>query len=143
MRAPAGLAGLGGIAAVAAGAGAGELVGALIAPESRPFAVVGGALIDLAPSWAKDAAIALFGTADKIALLVGIGIVAIGLAFLAGWLQARRPHWGVAIVAAFGVGGAVVAATRAGAGPFAWLPSAVAGGVGRGRAVGPHPDAAT
>ena len=129
-RVPTPIAGIGGIAAVAAGAGIGELVGALVAPESRPFAVVGGALIDLAPGWAKDAAIALFGTADKIALLIGIGIVAIGLAFLTGWLQARRPPWGVVLVAAIGVGGAIIAMTRAGAGGLAWVPSAAAGGIG-------------
>ncbi|GAA1924403.1 molybdopterin-dependent oxidoreductase [Microbacterium aoyamense] len=128
MSAP--IAGVAGIAAVAVGAGLGELVGALVAPESRPFAVVGGALIDAAPSWAKDTAIALFGTADKIALLVGIGIVAIGLAFFAGWLQARRPPWGVVLVAAVGVAGAVVATTRADAGSLAWVPAAVAGGIG-------------
>ncbi|WP_439590875.1 molybdopterin-dependent oxidoreductase [Microbacterium sp.] len=128
-RASVPLAGLAGIASVAAGAGLGELLGALIAPESRPFAVVGGALIDAAPSWAKDTAIALFGTADKIALLVGIGIVAIGLAFFAGWLQARRPPWGVVLVAAIGIAGAVVATTRADAGQLAWVPAAIAGGV--------------
>ncbi|MET0812065.1 MAG: molybdopterin-dependent oxidoreductase, partial [Microbacterium sp.] len=124
------IAGLAGVAAVAAGAGVGELVGSLIAPESRPFAVVGGALIDLAPAWAKDAAIALFGTADKIALLVGIGIVAIGLAFFAGWLQSRFPPWGVVLVALVGAGGAIVAVTRADAGELAWVPAATAGGVG-------------
>ena len=57
-----------GIAAATLGAGAGELTAALAAPASSPFAVVGGALIDAAPAWAKDLAIDWFGTADKIAL---------------------------------------------------------------------------
>lgn len=113
--------------AVALGAGLGELVGAIVAPTSSPFAVVGAALIDSAPPWAKDAAIALFGTNDKIALIVGIGLVVLVLAALAGWLELRRPPWGRVVVAAFGAVGVVAAVTREDAGPLAWLPSAVAG----------------
>src|SRR5690606_9838996 len=73
-----------GVASVALGAGVGELVAGMFTPASSPFAVVGAALIDLAPSWAKDAAIALFGTADKIALLGGILLVVLALGALAG-----------------------------------------------------------
>lgn len=119
-----------GVGAVALGAGLGELVGAVVAPTSGPFVVVGGALIDAAPPWAKDAAIALFGTADKIALLIGIGLVVLVLAALAGWLELRRPPWGRAVVVAFGAIGAVAAVTRANAGALAWLPAVVAGAVG-------------
>lgn len=113
--------------AVALGAGAGELVGAIVAPTSSPFAVVGAALIDSAPPWAKDAAIALFGTNDKIALIVGIGLVVLVLAALAGWLELRRPPWGRVVIAAFGAVGVVAAVTRENAGPLAWLPSTIAG----------------
>jgi DMSO/TMAO reductase YedYZ molybdopterin-dependent catalytic subunit len=116
-----------GVGAVALGAGLGELVGAVFTPSSGPFVVVGGALIDAAPPWAKDAAIALFGTADKIALLVGILLVVLVLAALAGWLELRRPPWGRVVVAAFGAVGAIAAVTREDAGPLAWLPSVVAG----------------
>jgi DMSO/TMAO reductase YedYZ molybdopterin-dependent catalytic subunit len=120
------------VAAVVLGAGIGELTAAFVAPESSPFAAIGGALIDLAPAWAKDAAIALFGTADKIALLAGIALVMLALAALAGMLEARRPPWGLVLVAAFGVVGAAVATTRTDAGSLAWLPSAVAGAAGAG-----------
>ena len=119
-----------GVGAVAFGAGLGELLAALIAPASGPFVAVGGTLIDLAPPWAKDTAIALFGTADKIALLVGIALVVLALAALAGWLEARRPPWGRVVVLAFGTVGAVVAMTRPDAGALSWLPSAFAGAVG-------------
>ncbi|MDE0546604.1 molybdopterin-dependent oxidoreductase [Microbacterium sp. C7(2022)] len=111
---------------MALGVGAGELTAALVAPESSPFAVIGDALVDAAPTWAKDTAIALFGTADKIALFVGIAIVALVLAALAGWLESRRSPWGMAIIAAFGVSGVLAAITRADAGPLAWIPSVVA-----------------
>ncbi|MEV8267899.1 molybdopterin-dependent oxidoreductase [Microbacterium sp. NPDC076911] len=116
-----------GVASITVGAGLGELTAGVIAPESSPFAVVGDALVDAAPVWAKDAAIALFGTADKIALFVGIAIVALALAALAGWLQSRTPPWGLVVVGAFGATGVVAAMTRADAGPVAWLPSLVAG----------------
>ena len=113
----------------------------VVAPASSPVAAIGAALIDIAPPWAKDTAIALFGTADKIALIVGIALVMLVLAALAGWLQSRRPPWGVVLIAAFGVTGAIVAATRPGAGALAWLPALVAGTVGRRRALAADPAA--
>ncbi|HWI30562.1 MAG TPA: molybdopterin-dependent oxidoreductase [Microbacterium sp.] len=126
-------AGLAGVAAAALGAGIGELTAALIAAtpsqraESSPFAAIGGALIDLAPPWAKDAAIALFGTADKVALLVGIAVVLLAVAAGAGILDLRRSPWGRVVFVAIGLIGAVAAMTRAQASPWAWLPSMLAG----------------
>lgn len=115
-----------GVASVALGLGVGQLVAAVVAPASSPFVVVGSLLIDLAPPWAKDTAIALFGTGDKAALLVGIGLVLLAVAAAAGVLEARRPPWGMVIVAAVGVVGAVAAASRANASMLAIVPSAVA-----------------
>lgn len=122
------LAAAAGVASVVLGAGLGELVAALIDPSSSPFAAIGSMLIDAAPPWAKDAAIALFGTNDKAALLTGIAIVTLVLAGLAGVIESRRPPWGRVIVLAFGVAGIFAAMTRASAGALAFLPSAVAGG---------------
>lgn len=118
---------LAGLASAVFAAGLGELAAAVAAPESGPFVVVGSALVDVAPSWAKDAAIALFGTADKAALLVGIGVVLALVAAGAGVLEVRRPPLGRVVFAALGVVGAVAAATRAGSGQLAIVPSAVAG----------------
>ena len=115
-----------GVAAVAFGVGIGELAAAIVAPASSPFVVVGSLLIDLAPSWAKDAAIALFGTADKAALLIGIGLVLVAVAGAAGVLEARRPPWGRVVIGLIGVVGAVAASTRANASMLAVVPSAVA-----------------
>ncbi|REJ08393.1 oxidoreductase [Microbacterium bovistercoris] len=122
-----GTAAVAGIAAAVVGAGAGELVAALLAPSSSPFAVIGGALIDVAPAWAKDTAIAWFGTADKAALLVGIGIVLLAAAALAGLAEARRPRSGVIAFAVLGVGVGILALTRPDAGFSAWVPSVIAG----------------
>lgn len=116
-----------GAASVMLGAGVGELAAAFVAPASSPFSVVGGVLIDLAPTWAKDAAIALFGTADKIALLVGIALVLLAAAAGVGILELRRPWWGAAVCAALGAGVGILAMTRADATGLAWLPSVAAG----------------
>ncbi|MFE6997061.1 molybdopterin-dependent oxidoreductase [Microbacterium sp. NPDC057659] len=116
-----------GVAAALLGAGAGELIAALFAPASSPFAVVGGALIDAAPAWAKDTAIAWFGTNDKAALLVGIAIVLLAASALAGLAEARRPRSGVIAFAVLGVGVGILALTRPDAGFSAWVPSVIAG----------------
>nr|WP_045279689.1 molybdopterin-dependent oxidoreductase [Microbacterium oxydans] len=129
MRRDLASAALAGLAAATLGVGLGELAAAIIDPSSSPFAVIGGGLIDLAPSWAKDTAIALFGTGDKAALLVGIGIVLAGVAALAGILELRRPGVGAAIFGVLGAVAVVTALTRANAGPYAWAPGIVAGGI--------------
>lgn len=121
------LAAAAGAAAAVLGAGLGELTAAVVAPASSPFAAIGGALIDAAPTWAKDLAIAWFGTADKIALLIGIGVVLVAVAIGAGVLEWRRAPWGSVVLGAVGVAGAVVAVTRTDAGTLSWAPAAVAG----------------
>ncbi|MFF2275798.1 molybdopterin-dependent oxidoreductase [Agromyces sp. NPDC058126] len=116
-----------GVGAAVFGAGLGELTAAIIAPESSPFVVIGAALIDLAPPWAKDTAIALFGTGDKPALLIGIGLVLLIASAAAGVLESRRPPWGQVVLGLFGVAGALAAVTRANAAMLAMAPSLVAG----------------
>lgn len=116
-----------GAAAALLGAGTGELVAALVAPASSPFAVVGGVLIDLAPAWAKDTAIALFGTGDKAALLVGIGIVLVVASALVGMLDARRPPFGALAFGVLGFAVGILAAGRSGSDALAWAPAIVAG----------------
>jgi DMSO/TMAO reductase YedYZ molybdopterin-dependent catalytic subunit len=117
---------LAGVAAVAFGLGVAELVAGLLAPRASPVLVVGSLLIDLAPPWAKDAAIALFGTADKAALLVGIGLVLLVLAGAAGVLHTRRPLLARLLIAAAGVFGIVAAMTRAGSSVLDAVPATVA-----------------
>lgn len=102
----------------------------MIAPSASPFAAIGGGLIDVAPSWAKDLAISLFGTADKIALLTAMAVVAALLAAAAGLLELWRRPAGAVIFVALGVVGAVVATARTEGNLLAWVPSVVAGAVG-------------
>lgn len=125
--APAGQGALAGVAAVMLGAGLGELTALAITPSSSPVASIGGALIAAAPGWAKDAAISLFGTNDKAALLTGIAIVLCAVACAAGWLELRRPPWGRILALALGAIGVAAAVTRAQASILWALPSVVAG----------------
>lgn len=116
-----------GLSASIVAVGLAELVAAVVEPSASPFAVIGSGLIDLAPSWAKDTAIALFGTGDKAALLVGIAVVLVAVAAAAGILERRWSGVGAVILGALGGVAVVAAMIRPGAGPFAWLPGIVAG----------------
>ncbi len=119
---------LAGVLTAAAGAGVGELVAPLVAPEGSPFGSIGAVLIDAAPGWAKDLAVSLFWTADKIALLVGIGIVLLGIGAIAGLAERRLVWTGRVIAALLGIAGIAAALSREGATALAWLPSLVSGG---------------
>ncbi|HMR48977.1 MAG TPA: molybdopterin-dependent oxidoreductase [Arachnia sp.] len=116
-----------GIAAAVAGLGVGELVAGLVAAESSPLTVVGALLIDVAPSWAKDLMIFLFGTADKVALIVLVVVGVLALAALAGYWQHRRGVVGAVAAVLLGAAVAGLAVAREDAGAWAWVPSTVAG----------------
>jgi len=99
------LAAAAGVVAVGTGLALGELAAGLVSPSLSPVTAVGGAVIDVVPPGVKDWAISLFGTADKVALLGGMGLVIAALAALAGVVELRRRFAGVAIIAVFGVAG--------------------------------------
>jgi DMSO/TMAO reductase YedYZ molybdopterin-dependent catalytic subunit len=117
---------LAGIAAVLAGFGAAELVAGLIAPGASPVLVVGALLIDLAPAPVKDFVIGLFGTGDKVALIVFIALVAAVLAALAGVLEHRRAPFGRYLIILVGLVALAAALTRADASPFDAVPPVLA-----------------
>jgi DMSO/TMAO reductase YedYZ molybdopterin-dependent catalytic subunit len=91
----------------------GELLAGLFSPSLSPLTAVGGAVIDAVPPAVKDWAVGLFGTADKVVLLAGMGLVMAALAVLAGVVEQRRRFVGVAVVAAFGLVGLAAVLTRA------------------------------
>ena len=76
-----------GVVAVGTGVMAGELAAGLLSPSVSPLTAVGGAVIDAVPPGVKDWAISLFGTADKAALLGGMGLAIAALAALSGLLE--------------------------------------------------------
>ncbi len=123
--APRTLAALAGIAAAAVALGVDSLAAALLAPTSSAFLALGGAVVDLTPAWLKDAAIAAFGTADKVALGVVMLVVVAALAALAGIVAARNRPAGAALVVVLSAVTGSAALLRPGAGPAALLPSAL------------------
>ncbi|MGN6324555.1 molybdopterin-dependent oxidoreductase [Pseudolysinimonas sp.] len=114
-----------GVVSAGAAVGAGQLVAALVAPTAGPVVAVGSALVDLAPGWAKHLVIDVFGTGDKPALLIAVGVVVAALSVLAGVLEVRRPPVGTIVVAALGLIAVVAALTRHAAGPLDAAPAVV------------------
>jgi DMSO/TMAO reductase YedYZ molybdopterin-dependent catalytic subunit len=112
-----------GVAAVAFGLGVAELVSAVFAAQASPVIVVGSLLIDLAPPWAKEAAIALFNTNDKVALLVVIGLVLVVVAAAVGVIASRWPIVARLMIVAGGILGIAAAVTRAGSSMIDALPA--------------------
>src|SRR6478609_6960199 len=92
---------------VAAGTGlvASELIAGFVSPSLSTVSALGGAVIDAVPPGVKEWAISLFGTADKLALLTGMGLAIAVLAAVAGVLELRRRFAGAAVVAVFGLAG--------------------------------------
>ncbi|MEV4118960.1 molybdopterin-dependent oxidoreductase [Micromonospora sp. NPDC049645] len=121
---------LAGITAAAVAIGIAEPVAVLTGPRSAPLVAVGGVVVDAVPESLKQLAIDLFGTADKIALLVGTALLLGGFAALFGVLAVRRLALGLAGIALFGVIGVAAALTRSGADLADALPSLVGAGLG-------------
>jgi DMSO/TMAO reductase YedYZ molybdopterin-dependent catalytic subunit len=96
-----------GLVVAGVGLGVAELVAGLRRTWRSPVFDVGDRVIDRVPRWAKDLAIDWFGTNDKRALLVGIGVVLAVYAAVVGVVAFRwRSIAGVVGIAAFGVLGA-------------------------------------
>ena len=70
--------------------GVAEILSVFFSPASSPLVAVGAAFIDVTPAWLKDFAIDVFGTADKLVLLVSMGVVALLAAAALGLLARRR-----------------------------------------------------
>ncbi len=102
-----------------------EIAAAFVAPAASPVLAVGALVIDLVPAGVKDTVIALFGTGDKVALIVVLGVVVLAAAALAGILQVRRPPLGVVVLALFAGVAVLAATTRAGATGAAAIPTIV------------------
>jgi DMSO/TMAO reductase YedYZ molybdopterin-dependent catalytic subunit len=122
-------AGVGVVAALVTLAAA-EVVALFVSAASSPLVAVGSFVIDIVPPWVKDAAIALFGTNDKLALLVGLGLLILVLAAIVGILELRRPPLGTLGLALVGVVAIAAAVTRAEATLLWGLPTALGAALG-------------
>ncbi len=117
---------LAGLLAGAVAVGVGQFVASLGAQNSSPFVAVGDASIGLAPQPVKDFAISEFGSHDKTALLIGIGMALAIFAAAIGVLGARRLACGLAGLGVFAALGLAAAGTRPGADAGYFVPTIVA-----------------
>ncbi|WP_374009444.1 molybdopterin-dependent oxidoreductase [Leifsonia sp. LS-T14] len=104
---------------------AAELVALIAARDAGPILAVGSFVIDIVPRWAKELAINLFGSNDKLFLLSSLGFAVLVAAAAAGVLEFWRRWVGVTLFALAGVAAVAATLTRTGASPLAFLPSAV------------------
>ena len=108
--------------------GVGHLVASLVNPVASPLLAVGSALIDAAPTPAKEFAVRTFGTNDKPILVSSIGVVLVVFGAAVGLIAWRRPCIASVAIGLLGVAGAGAALTR---GPWTnAIPSVAAGVVG-------------
>lgn len=91
-----------GVLAGAAALSAGELVASFASPNPGPVVAVANRVIDEAPNWFVDFGKAVFGLADKPALVLGTIIISLLLAAGFGFASLRKPVIGFAGFAAFG-----------------------------------------
>jgi DMSO/TMAO reductase YedYZ molybdopterin-dependent catalytic subunit len=119
------MAALAGMVAAAVVLAVAELVGAFFTARATPVFALGSTFIDFTPSWMKDFAIATFGTNDKAALFVGMGLTIAVLACVLGVVAYRR--WALGVLGVLFMGAVIVASvvTRAGVGPADAIPSVV------------------
>ncbi len=123
---PAPLAGAVGVLSAVVTLAIAELVALVVDPASSPLLAVGSLVIDLVPEWVKDLVIALFGTNDKLVLLLALAVLVAALAVVAGVLEWRRSPWGTLVLAAVGGVSVIAATTRSGATGL-WATPTVAG----------------
>lgn len=121
-----------GLLAAASSLAIGHLLAAATGPNSSPYLAVGNTAIDLTPEPVKAFAIEQFGTADKLALLVGMGLVILLLAVVAGLVSRRGPLPGAVLIGLFGVVGIAAALARPDLGLPEVLPSVLAAVTGVG-----------
>lgn len=112
---------LAGIAAGAITLGVAELLALLLVRTGNagatpsPLLAVGGAFVDQTPLWLKNLAVDLFGTNDKIALFVGMGLTLTVVCAVLGVLAARWLTTALVLFAVVGAVGGIAVMTRTGA----------------------------
>lgn len=119
------MAALAGVVAAAVVLAVAELVGAFFTARAAPLFAVGSTFIDFTPPWLKDFAIATFGTNDKAALFVGMGLTVAVLACILGVVAYRK--WALGVLGVLFMGAVIVACvvTRAGVTGADAIPSLV------------------
>lgn len=123
LKGPTAMAALAGVVAAAVVLAVAELTAAFFTARATPAIALGSTFIDFTPSWMKDFAIATFGTNDKAALFVGMGLTIFLLACVLGVVAYRK--WTLGVVGVLLMGTVIVASvvTRAGVEPLDATPT--------------------
>ena len=124
------LAALAGIVSAGLVLGVAELLGSFLTARAAPLIALGSTFIDFTPPWLKDFAIATFGTNDKVALFVGMGVTIVILAAILGVVAYRK--WALGVAGVVLMGAVIVAAvvSRAGATLLDAVPTVIGTAVG-------------
>ncbi len=125
LTGPATLAAGAGVAAAAVVLSVAELTGAFFTARATPVIALGSTFIDFTPPWMKDFAVTTFGTNDKAALFVGMGVTILVLACVLGVVAYRKWLLGVAGVLLMGAVIVACVVTRAGVKPLDAIPSLI------------------
>ena len=122
---PAALAALAGVVAAAVVLAVAELIGAFFTARATPLFALGSTFIDFTPPKLKDFAVTTFGTNDKAALFVGMGLTIAILACVLGVVAYRK--WVLGVLGVLFMGAVIVACvvTRAGVSAVDAIPSAL------------------
>jgi len=107
-----GQAALAGAAAAALSLGLTELAAGLFGSVPSAVAAVGGYVVDVSPKVVRDAAISVFGTADKGALAIGTAIITLVIGAVVGRLALRRSWVATVAFGGFAVLGIAAALTE-------------------------------
>ncbi len=102
-----------GLVAAAVALAVAEVVAVFVAPASGPLFAVGSLVIDIVPPVVKETVIALFGTGDKVVLLLSLAILIAVVAAFAGMIEYRTPPIGIVVFGLVGLIATVAVTTRA------------------------------
>ncbi|MGO4119731.1 molybdopterin-dependent oxidoreductase [Arthrobacter sp. YAF16] len=125
LSGPTALAALAGVVSAGVVLAVAELIGAFFTARATPLIALGSTFIDFTPPWMKDFAIATFGTNDKAALFVGMGLTILLLACVLGIVAFRK--WALGVAGVLLLGAVIVASvvTRASVKPLDAIPSLI------------------
>ncbi len=90
-----------------------------------PLLAVGGGFVDRTPAWLKDFAVSTFGTNDKIALFVGMGLTLLIACAILGVVATRSRQLGLGLFALVGIVGSAAVLNRPGSAAFDAVPTVV------------------
>lgn len=97
----------------------------VVSGTPSPLLAVGGGFVDRTPAWLKDFAVATFGTNDKLALFVGMGVTLFLACALLGVVATIRYRVGLALFAVVGIIGSSIVLTRPGSSALDTLPTII------------------